>query len=265
MRYRYVAVDIDGTLLDDQDRYDRARLAKDICALRRQNITFLIASGNSLDALQTRFGKLVNNFVAENGGRVMVAGHEIRGVAHQPATIAKLLDYIQRLPQPDLLSLSAASQTMIPQKFAAVPVPYYPHHAYFERLAEISEPVYNVNVNWYQRQLPLAQIQQIVHTINRDFPEVNATYSGAYGIDILPRGVNKARGLATFVRHTGGNMNQVVAVGDTSNDLEMVSAAGLGLAMRNASPDLQAVADAVTTADNNHNGLLRAIEAHFSL
>ena len=33
MRYRYVAVDIDGTLLDDHDRYDQVRLTKDICAL----------------------------------------------------------------------------------------------------------------------------------------------------------------------------------------------------------------------------------------
>ena len=265
MHYRYVAVDIDGTLLDDHDRYDQVRLTKDICALRRQNVTFLIASGNSLDALKTQFGKLVNNFVAENGGRVVVAGHEIRGVAHRPETLAKLLDYIHCLPQPDLLSLSAANQTMIPQKFASVPVPYYPHHAYFKRLVEIREPVYNVNVNWYQRQLPLDQIQQIARTINRTFPEVNATYSGAYGIDILPRGVNKARGLRKFVQHTGGSMDQVVAVGDTSNDVEMVSAVGLGLAMRNATPDLQSAAAAVTIADNNHAGLLRAIEALFSL
>lgn len=98
MHYRYVAVDIDGTLLDDHDRYDQVRLTKDICALRRQNVTFLIASGNSLDALQTQFGKLVNNFVAENGGRVVVAGQEIRGVAHRPETLAKLLDYIHCLP-----------------------------------------------------------------------------------------------------------------------------------------------------------------------
>lgn len=265
MQYRYVAVDIDGTLLDDQDRYDRERLAKDICALSRQGITFLIASGNSLDALQTSFGELVNNFVAENGGRVVVAGHEIRGVAHRPETIAKLLDYIQQLPQPDLFSLSAASQTMIPQKFAAVPVPYYPHHAYFKRLAEVKEPIYNVNFNWYQCRLPLEQIQQVACAINRALPEVNATYSGAYGIDILPRGVNKAQGLVKFVRHTGGSMNQVVAVGDTSNDIEMVSAAGLGLAMKNATPDLKDVADAVTVADNNHHGLLRALEALFSL
>ena len=54
-------------------------------------------------------------------------------------------------------------------------------------------------------------------------------------------------------------------MGDTSNDVEMVSAVGLGLAMRNATPDLQSAAAAVTVADNNHAGLLRAIEALFSL
>ena len=94
---------------------------------------------------------------------------------------------------------------------------------------------------------------------------VNATYSGAYGIDILPQGVNKASGLNQFVKHTGGHLDQVIAIGDTSNDIEMVTNAGLGVAMQNATMDLKTIADQITAVDNNHDGMLQELEQIFTL
>ncbi|MGM9882997.1 MAG: Cof-type HAD-IIB family hydrolase [Limosilactobacillus reuteri] len=266
MTYRYVAVDVDGTLLDDHDHYNRQRLATDIKKLAQLGITFIIASGNSLDALQNLFPRqLVNNYVAENGGRIIVDGQEHFNHPHQAMTVQALLKYVTtQLPAVDLLSVSGASRTFIPQRFNTVPVPYYPHHAYFRHWAEINEPVYNVNVNWYRQKLPPARINQIVDQLNQAFPDVNATYSGAYGIDILPQGVNKAAGLQKFISLTAGSLKELVAIGDTSNDIEMVSAAGLGIAMRNATADLKAVADRITALDNNHDGLLNELESLFS-
>jgi len=53
--------------------------------------------------------------------------------------------------------------------------------------------------------------------------------------------------------------DRVVAVGDEANDIEMIAAAGLGIAMGNATPALKAVADR-TTEDNDHDGLAVALE-----
>lgn len=49
-----------------------------------------------------------------------------------------------------------------------------------------------------------------------------------------------------------------MAIGDEQNDLGMIKAAGIGVAMGNAVPQLRAIADQVT-ADNNHNGVGEAI------
>ena len=62
---------------------------------------------------------------------------------------------------------------------------------------------------------------------------------------------------ATFSR------SSVVAFGDTSNDIEMLSEVGYGYAMKNATDDLLKVADKVTRYDNNHTGLLSEIEYQF--
>ena len=59
----------------------------------------------------------------------------------------------------------------------------------------------------------------------------------------------------------GLRRDQVMAVGDSGNDLSMIEDAGLGVAMGNATPEILAAADAVT-ADNNHDGVALAIEKY---
>ena len=54
--------------------------------------------------------------------------------------------------------------------------------------------------------------------------------------------------------------HQVIAVGDESNDVEMIAGAGVGVAMGNGTPELRATAD-VVTADNDHDGLAQALES----
>lgn len=54
-------------------------------------------------------------------------------------------------------------------------------------------------------------------------------------------------------------MEEVAVLGDMANDLPMFAAAGFAIAMGNATPEVQAKADAVT-ATNDENGWARAIE-----
>lgn len=267
--YRYVAVDVDGTLLDDADRFDSTRLNRDVLMLKKLGVTFIIASGNSYDALSNLFQgcPAVTNFVAENGGRIITGHKELFSQPHSLDTIKLLLAIIKTLKiTPDLYSLSGGTQTYLPEQFSTISVPYYPHHTYFTDLAEVHEPIYNVNVNWFKRRPSINWIQQIVQELNVNLPTINATYSGAYGIDILPNGINKATSLQKLVVDINrGKMAELVTFGDSSNDIEMLQEAGCGIAMKNASLDLLAVADQVTTFDNNQNGLLHAIESVFKL
>lgn len=268
VKWRFVAVDVDGTLLDDHDHYNVERLNNDVQQLTARGVHFIIASGNSLDALKAIFASspLVNTFVAENGGRIIADGYERFSQPHDRQTIKQLLDWERGLaPQPDLLSLSGGKQTFIAERFEGVPVPYYPHHAYFKSLADVDEPIFNLNLNWFKQRPALSWIMGLADQLNQRFPVVHATYSGAYGIDVLPTGVNKAIGLARLAKQLGSTLDELVAFGDTANDLEMIQAAGCGYAMKNATPDLLTVADRVTRRDNNHDGLLNEIERLFGL
>lgn len=73
-KHSYIAIDIDGTLLDDHDTYDINRFNRAVTTLQQRGYHFIVASGNGYDALKEIFknSPMVNNFVAENGGRIII-------------------------------------------------------------------------------------------------------------------------------------------------------------------------------------------------
>lgn len=78
-------------------------------------------------------------------------------------------------------------------------------------------------------------------------------------MEINAPGVTKGQRPDGAGRTLGLTRAQVMAVGDSGNDCAMIEAAGLGVAMGNATDDIKKIAD-VTTDDNNHDGVAAAIE-----
>lgn len=87
---------------------------------------------------------------------------------------------------------------------------------------------------------------------------------GSYGVGeltIFAREASKGAGLRWLAASLGMSMAQTIAIGDHVNDLSMLRAAGLGVAMGNADPEIQAAANAVT-ASNDEDGAALAIERY---
>lgn len=81
--------------------------------------------------------------------------------------------------------------------------------------------------------------------------------------DINVRGVDKATGIAEFATFFGFAADEIMAIGDGGNDVSMLRAAGVGVAMGNACAEALAAADYVT-ADIDDDGIRRALE-HFQV
>ena len=62
-------------------------------------------------------------------------------------------------------------------------------------------------------------------------------------LEVQPRDVTKAKGLAQLAEKLGITLQQVIAFGDYNNDVEMLQAAGLGIAVGDATPDCLEAAD----------------------
>ena len=79
--------------------------------------------------------------------------------------------------------------------------------------------------------------------------------------EISPQNVDKGVGLRKLCAETGISLQQTIAVGDEGNDVAMIKAAGLGVAMGNAPESIKEQADWVT-ADCDHDGVAVVIETY---
>jgi Cof subfamily protein (haloacid dehalogenase superfamily) len=82
-------------------------------------------------------------------------------------------------------------------------------------------------------------------------------------VEIMAPGVDKGAGLGVMAAHYGLTTEEIVAVGDATNDLELVRGAGLGVAVANATDDLKAAADVVTERTNNEGAVAEVVERWF--
>jgi Cof subfamily protein (haloacid dehalogenase superfamily) len=80
-------------------------------------------------------------------------------------------------------------------------------------------------------------------------------------VEVNPLGADKGSALAWLAAHYGIARENVMAIGDQHNDVTMLRWAGLGVAMGNAAPEIQACAD-VVTASIEEDGAAAAIEEY---
>lgn len=95
--------------------------------------------------------------------------------------------------------------------------------------------------------------------VMRRVPSLVATRWHPRFTDVNPIGISKATGVAAFVREMDISVAQIAAFGDGGNDIEMLRAAGVGVAMGNAGAEVQAAADYVTAAVDE-DGIAIALE-----
>lgn len=82
-----------------------------------------------------------------------------------------------------------------------------------------------------------------------------------HSLEINAPGVSKANGLKALCKHLGIELSECIAVGDAENDEEMISIAGLKVAMGNAEDRIKRIAD-VTCADCENDGVAEIIEQY---
>lgn len=89
-------------------------------------------------------------------------------------------------------------------------------------------------------------------------PKLHVFLSEPYFMEITPKNVNKGEGLHNLSKITGIPVEKMIAMGDSFNDIEMLKEAGLGVAMANCKEGVEEYADMVTVS-NNQCGVAKII------
>lgn len=85
--------------------------------------------------------------------------------------------------------------------------------------------------------------------------ELNLLYSNDKYLEIFPASSGKGAAVRKLCGMLDIPLANSLASGDEANDISMIQAAGIGIAMKNAKENVKQAADIVTQTDNNHDGL----------
>ena len=81
--------------------------------------------------------------------------------------------------------------------------------------------------------------------------------------EVYQKNISKASGLDYILRYYNLKQSDLIAFGDGTNDHEMLAFAHLGVAMLNAKDELKALANDVTSLDNDDNGVIEYLKSYF--
>lgn len=106
-----------------------------------------------------------------------------------------------------------------------------------------------------QAMLPLKQALEAQFSDTLD-----CFFSDAHLMEIVPKGMNKGNAIRWTCETLGIPIADAIACGDEENDLTMIAAAGVGVAMANGVQKVKDLADYITTRDNNQDGIAEVVE-----
>ncbi|QUC02934.1 Cof-type HAD-IIB family hydrolase [Atopobium sp. oral taxon 416] len=242
---KLIATDMDGTLLDEHSQVPPETYEL-VEALREKGIIFVASSGRRYDTLRWFFKPVADkmDFVASLGCQVYADG--------------KLLD------REDFSYLGIQKLYQTCEQFDCLHMVLYDDaHTYI--LDDLSHYVRELDKDLPNAQRvddpPAPDVSIIKAAVCCDRPKdcMDMTYvlerelgdefvfmpSGDTWIDTLPRGINKATGLAQLMQYYGIERDEVVAFGDSMNDYAMLRYVGHPLVMGNALYAVQQIAERV--------------------
>lgn len=79
-------------------------------------------------------------------------------------------------------------------------------------------------------------------------------------VELFVEKTNKAEGLRYIADYYNIPLSQIIAIGDADNDLDMIKMCGLGIAMKNGDDDTKKIADIVTDFTNKEGGVSKILE-----
>jgi len=257
---KLIAVDMDGTFLDDQKKYNKAKFLSQYQQLKQQGIKFVVASGNQYYQLKSFFPEIASEiaFVAENGGYIVKEGQDLSVASLSAESVAKILEFIDNTPGLNTVICGKDSAYILasqPDAFYQKMQNYYHRLKKIESYQEIDDTIFKFATNIDDHHLA-----NFMTSLDKALGHIITPVSSGHGsADLIIPGRHKANGLRMLQEIWGIDDSEVVTFGDGGNDVEMLKQAGYGFAMANAMPAAKAAAS-YSTVSNNEEGVLKIID-----
>ena len=265
MSYQIAFSDIDGTLLN-KERVPSELLKKEVARITEANVPFILISSRMPSAM-THIQATLNisglPLICYNGGLVLVDDK----VIHTCSIPVEAVQVIHELNSGNEFHISLYNQ----DDWYVESMDYWAKRE--ENNTKVSptiKPTSEVIHAWKASNKGAHKVMcmgdkneldKLVTALTSQFADQLHLYrSKDTYLEIANKEISKLTGINTLLanRYPGLSLTNCIAFGDNYNDIEMLEAVGLGVAVANAKPEVLAVTDK-TTESNYENGVANAL------
>ena len=268
MDIRVIATDMDGTLLDPKGQLDLPRLEKILDKLDQCDIRFVIATGNEVHRMRQLLGHLAERvvLVVANGARIFENNELIQAQTWDDAMVDKALGHFKGRECQDQFVVTGMNGGFVKEGTVFTELDKFMTPEMIEKLYQRMNFVDEFDSSLFGGVLKMSMVvgeerlDSVLQEVNDLFDgRVRAVSSGYGCIDILQDGIHKAWGLVELLKRWNLKPEQIMAFGDSENDIEMLELAGISYAMENAEEAVKRVATKVAPA-NSQAGVYKVLE-----
>ncbi|MBU8853271.1 MULTISPECIES: Cof-type HAD-IIB family hydrolase [Priestia] len=235
--FKLIALDMDGTLLNNQQEVseeNRAAIAK----AQEQGVHVVLSTGRSLLTCReyAQSLQLSSYLITVNGSEIW---DESGQLVERKLIEASHIEKMWNLTQEHKLNFWAVTTDKVWRD-------------------EFPEDIASQEWLKFGYDIPDDALREEVLKQIAGISDFEISNSSLTNLEINALGINKAKGIMTVCERLGISMDEVIAMGDSLNDMAMIEAAGCGIAMGNAQEAVKEAADWVTDTNVN-NGVAKAI------
>lgn len=265
MKYKLIAMDLDGTLNNDQKQITELTRCV-LMQAQEKGVRLALASARPSPGLfrerdVLRMQDYRGILMSYNGGRIVDAasGEVLFETSMDIEETRAVLRALEKLPVTPILD--DGKQFYVTDS-AGYKVDYECRNnnmtcTEVENLADFL----NFAPIKILMSVDPAEITAVQAEIAALLPEsLTVVQTAAFYLEVIPRAINKGQGILDICRVLGIEASEVMAFGDAENDIPMLRTAGMGVAMGNAADAVKAAADHITLS-NNEDGIAAAIAA----
>lgn len=256
MQYKLVAIDLDDTLLSDDLKISRQTIEA-IQKSVKKGVTVTLATGRMYQSA-VKFAKEIQL----NVPIITYQGAYVKNVMDGEILYQRSLsfdtseDIITKLKEKEKTVQIYLNDELYVEK----------ENPYIKNYSQVSRVKYHIVEDLIEaikksNILPLKiltidepdEIQKMLREFKQIYNEkIHITTSKPNFLEFSHREATKGQAITYLAGKLGITLEQIIAIGDSPNDLDMIEMAGLGVAMENAQPDIKAKADYITKTNNDH-------------
>jgi len=266
MSYDVIALDIDGTLTNSKKEItERTRNA--LIEAQKRGKKVILASGRHNSAMQryadelqlAKYGGFILSF---NGGRIINASDNT--VLYEAYFPREYLSQIcDRVSGEDITVITYEDNTIVlNDKFneysqIEVDIIGLPYKIVDKFIDYVS---FDINKILLTGEPSL--IDRYKRIIEEEYKGVLDVFKSCpFFLELMPYGINKGFGLSFLSKQAGFSREQLIACGDSFNDISMIEYAGLGVCMENGEDQVKSISDVIAGSSEN-DGIADIVEKY---